>query len=33
MQFAFFYETYKIPHEQVMHTIELLGRHVIPAFR
>ena len=24
---------YKIPHEQVMQTIELMGTHVIPEFR
>jgi alkanesulfonate monooxygenase SsuD/methylene tetrahydromethanopterin reductase-like flavin-dependent oxidoreductase (luciferase family) len=23
---------YKIPHEEVMHSIELLGTHVIPEF-
>jgi alkanesulfonate monooxygenase SsuD/methylene tetrahydromethanopterin reductase-like flavin-dependent oxidoreductase (luciferase family) len=23
---------YKIPHEEVMHSIELLGKHVIPEF-
>ena len=23
---------YKIPHDEVMHSIELLGKHVIPAF-
>jgi len=24
---------YKIPHEKVLQTIELMGRHVIPQFR
>ncbi len=26
------HRAYKIPHEQVMQTIELMGKHVIPEF-